>query len=256
MFKNLPEIIPAPSVITTSAITPADISPPGRAMFMGRQCMAYECMREAIGGCGIEADFCSIEDPIAKQTWDYDIFVMFLTKYERDMSPLIQMRMNELRACLPRIPTMALLEDAAADAATLHQLGFSTIIMGLPSLNFAITAIRLLSLGANTIAATDVMPATPGVPARQCQDPGPVHDLDAMLADVCFTNRELDLIDLLRSGMQNKLMAHRLGISESTVKAHLRNIMTKLHAKNRTHAIFMLSEDIIRRAAIDGGRRS
>jgi DNA-binding NarL/FixJ family response regulator len=56
----------------------------------------------------------------------------------------------------------------------------------------------------------------------------------------------LDLIDLLRSGMQNKLMAFRLGISESTVKAHLRNIMTKLRAKNRTQTVFMLSRSILR----------
>jgi DNA-binding NarL/FixJ family response regulator len=240
MLKNLPEIIP-----TASAIASAEISPSGRAMFMGRKCMAYECMCEAIGGSGIEADFCSMDNQITKQSSDYDIFVMFLANYEPDIPPLIEMRMNELRACMPRIPTMALLEDARADAAALYQLGFSTVIMGLPSLNFAVTTIRLLSL-AN--AATALTPETPGIARRRCQHSGQADDLDAMLADVCFTNRELDLIDLLRSGMQNKLMAHRLGISESTVKAHLRNIMTKLHARNRTQTIFMLSKDIMRRA--------
>ena len=38
----------------------------------------------------------------------------------------------------------------------------------------------------------------------------------------------------LRSGHQNKIIAHELGISESTVKVHLRNIMKKLNASNRT----------------------
>jgi DNA-binding NarL/FixJ family response regulator len=41
-------------------------------------------------------------------------------------------------------------------------------------------------------------------------------------------------------------MAFRLGISESTVKAHLRNIMTKLRAKNRTQTVCMLSRGILR----------
>jgi DNA-binding NarL/FixJ family response regulator len=161
------------------------------------------------------------------------------------MPALIQQRMTELRACMPRVPTMALLDDANADATTLHQLGFSTIIMGLPSLNFAVTAIRLLSLGAKTNHAVDET-ASQGA-AGKCPHLVPVNDLGKMLADVSLTKRELDLIDLLRSGMQNKLIAHRLGISESTVKAHLRNIMTKLHAKNRTQAIFMLTQNMARR---------
>jgi DNA-binding NarL/FixJ family response regulator len=215
----------------------------GRAMLMGRRCMAFECMREAISVCGIEADFCSIEDQITKQTWDYDVFVMFLTKYEPGMPALIRQRMNELHACMPRIPTMALLEDANADATTLYQLGFSTIIVGLPSLNFAVTAVRLLSLDAKTTDGT----ASQGAAGRKCPDPGNVNDLGTMLADISFTKRERDLIDLLRSGMQNKLIAYELGISESTVKAHLRNIMTKLHAKNRTQAVCMLARELDRR---------
>jgi DNA-binding NarL/FixJ family response regulator len=162
------------------------------------------------------------------------------------MPALIRQRMNELRSCMPRIPTMAFLEDANADAATLSHLGFSTIIMGLPSLNFAVTAIRLVSLGAHTTAAIDIGTTTHRTPEMRCQEPGEVHDLGAILTDVSFTKRELDLIDLLRSGMQNKLMAFRLGISESTVKAHLRNIMMKLRAKNRTQTVFMLSKNILR----------
>jgi len=49
-----------------------------------------------------------------------------------------------------------------------------------------------------------------------------------------LTSRECDVLRILRAGRQNKLIAHELGISESTVKVHLRNIMKKLHATNRT----------------------
>ena len=38
----------------------------------------------------------------------------------------------------------------------------------------------------------------------------------------------------LRVGHQNKIIAYELSISESTVKVHLRNIMKKLKASNRT----------------------
>ena len=45
----------------------------------------------------------------------------------------------------------------------------------------------------------------------------------------------------LREGHQNKIIAHRLGISESTVKVHLRNIMKKLNASNRTQVALAMT---------------
>ena len=54
------------------------------------------------------------------------------------------------------------------------------------------------------------------------------------------TNREREVIRLLRLGRPNKMIAHELGISESTVKIHIRNIMHKLGATNRTQAACFL----------------
>jgi DNA-binding NarL/FixJ family response regulator len=51
-----------------------------------------------------------------------------------------------------------------------------------------------------------------------------------------LTPRELSVIDLLREGKPNKLIAAQLEMQESTVKVHVRNILKKLHAANRTHA--------------------
>ena len=54
-----------------------------------------------------------------------------------------------------------------------------------------------------------------------------------------LTPRELSVIDLLREGKPNKLIAARLDMQESTVKVHVRNILKKLNATNRTHAAFV-----------------
>ena len=51
-----------------------------------------------------------------------------------------------------------------------------------------------------------------------------------------LTPRELSVIELLREGTPNKLIAAALQMQESTVKVHVRNIMKKLHVSNRTHA--------------------
>jgi len=51
-----------------------------------------------------------------------------------------------------------------------------------------------------------------------------------------LTPRELSVIDLLREGKPNKLIGRELEMQESTVKAHVRNILKKPNARNRTHA--------------------
>jgi DNA-binding NarL/FixJ family response regulator len=48
-----------------------------------------------------------------------------------------------------------------------------------------------------------------------------------------LTERELDVLKLVTAGQRNREIASELGISENTVKFHLKNIVEKLHAQNR-----------------------
>jgi DNA-binding NarL/FixJ family response regulator len=57
-----------------------------------------------------------------------------------------------------------------------------------------------------------------------------------------FTNRQIAVIKALRQGKANKIIAYELNMCESTVKVHVRNIMKKLKARNRTHAAFIANE--------------
>jgi DNA-binding NarL/FixJ family response regulator len=56
-------------------------------------------------------------------------------------------------------------------------------------------------------------------------------------ADDALTLREIDVLRLLAGGSANKLIANRLSITEETVKFHVRNILSKLGASDRTHAV-------------------
>lgn len=52
-----------------------------------------------------------------------------------------------------------------------------------------------------------------------------------------LTTRELEVLQLIRDGFKNKQIAERLSISDNTVDFHVKNIIEKLGAKDRTHAV-------------------
>jgi DNA-binding NarL/FixJ family response regulator len=54
-----------------------------------------------------------------------------------------------------------------------------------------------------------------------------------------LTTRELDVLTLIRDGNRNKQIARRLSISVATVNFHIRNVIDKLRANDRTHAVII-----------------
>jgi DNA-binding NarL/FixJ family response regulator len=56
------------------------------------------------------------------------------------------------------------------------------------------------------------------------------------LADDDLTTRELDVLRLIRDGYRNKRIADALTIAETTVNFHIKNLVDKLGANDRTHA--------------------
>lgn len=56
-----------------------------------------------------------------------------------------------------------------------------------------------------------------------------------------LTPRQLEVLQLLQQGKSNKVIAYELGAQESTIKVHIRQIMRKLKAKNRTQAALFAS---------------
>ena len=57
------------------------------------------------------------------------------------------------------------------------------------------------------------------------------------LGEPLLTARELEVLQLIRDGFKNKQIAYRLSISENTVNFHIKNLVEKLAASDRTHAV-------------------
>jgi DNA-binding NarL/FixJ family response regulator len=97
----------------------------------------------------------------------------------------------------------------------------------------ALAALRLISAG-GTFVPADALRSTAANPdgEREGKRRRRSDGLD-------LTLRELAVIDLLREGKSNKQIAAQLDMQENTVKVHVRNILKKLDATNRTHAAFV-----------------
>lgn len=56
-------------------------------------------------------------------------------------------------------------------------------------------------------------------------------------SDDSLTEREIEVLREVAAGNANKMVAQHLKVSEETVKAHMKNILSKLGANDRTHAV-------------------
>jgi DNA-binding NarL/FixJ family response regulator len=62
-------------------------------------------------------------------------------------------------------------------------------------------------------------------------------ELTKFMSDHALSKRELDVLCLVAKGNSNRKIGEALLISEDTVKAHIKNLMVKLAANDRTHAV-------------------
>ncbi len=99
------------------------------------------------------------------------------------------------------------------------------------SISVMLRAIDLVSAGGVFVPASCLIraqrrPANPASPAG--------HGV--------FTARQAVVVEALRRGKANKIIAYELNMRESTVKVHVRNIMRKLKATNRTEVAYLANQ--------------
>jgi DNA-binding NarL/FixJ family response regulator len=56
-------------------------------------------------------------------------------------------------------------------------------------------------------------------------------------SDTTLTRREIEVLQLVACGNPNKLVADKLSVTEDTIKMHVKSILSKLGANDRTHAV-------------------
>jgi DNA-binding NarL/FixJ family response regulator len=100
-----------------------------------------------------------------------------------------------------------------------------------------VTADQIIAAVHAAAAGLLVMPAEEGtafLPQSPPHEPAqePAQDMVEPL-----TPREMDVLEMLAEGLSNKMIAHRLSISDHTAKFHVNSILAKLNAGTRTEAV-------------------
>lgn len=111
------------------------------------------------------------------------------------------------------------IEDADQIVRTMKSGVRGYIPTNLP-FSIAVEAVRLVGAGGIFVPATSFVRRAPADPPAK--------------SGAQLTKRELSVIEGIRRGKANRQIAHELDISEHTVKLHVRHIMKKLKARNRT----------------------
>jgi DNA-binding CsgD family transcriptional regulator len=71
---------------------------------------------------------------------------------------------------------------------------------------------------------------------------GPFERNQARLEQLGITPRELEILEAMAAGFSNREIAHRLFVSENTVKTHAARLFDKLSARRRTQAVQLAKE--------------
>jgi DNA-binding NarL/FixJ family response regulator len=124
----------------------------------------------------------------------------------------------------PSVPTIILTSKYNFDTMrAVISCGAKAYIPMSVGFEIAIEAVRFVLAGGTYVPAECLLSAIP-VPAPPSSRPAPG----------AITSRELAVVRAIQQGKSNKIIAYDLNMCEATVKVHVRHIMKKLHAKNRT----------------------
>ena len=162
------------------------------------------------------------------------VLVIIHTRSAQLTDVWIQNTLEFIRRHLAGTPVALLSDrDDVENALEALKCGVRGFISTSLEAELAIAAFRLIGAG-GTFIPTDALHT-----ATTKTDTGSEFGHPSLPEELELTLRELSVVDLMCEGKPNKVIAGRLNLQESTVKVHVRNILRKLNAANRTQAAFV-----------------
>jgi DNA-binding NarL/FixJ family response regulator len=148
--------------------------------------------------------------------------------------PQVVNAFDTVRAGMPDVPVILLSErDDTATALSAIRAGYRGYVQTTLTGSMLLAAIRLVLAGGTFVAPAIVQDYA----ERSAEDRAFAAN---GIAACGLTRREVEVLNCLRHGKPNKVIAYELNVSTSTVKIYVRNIMKKVKATNRTQVAFLV----------------
>jgi DNA-binding NarL/FixJ family response regulator len=206
---------------------------PQTLIYLDPRAFTRDCVGRWLQSSLSEFQVCLVPDPEQLEAVahgrDRVRAVVVNTGTERMASAAVAHSLARVGEILPGVPVAVLSDyEDPENIREAFDLGVRGYIPTSLAFLVAVGVVQLVCAG-GTFAPTAALLAQGGDPRRSTSEP----------VVEGFTERQAQILDCLRRGMQNKLIAYELSMSESTVKVHVRNIMKKLNATNRTEVAYL-----------------
>jgi DNA-binding NarL/FixJ family response regulator len=239
--KSLPITFSVPSRLAVDVPdTPDSISLPGSydrsLLIVDSRALDRECFAKGLvaGGIGMNVLHAgSLSDFNARENIPPVAAVVLNIGGKKISDPLVVDEIRKLCFELKPKPVILLADtDELTQILQALECGVRGFIPTSVGIDVCIEAIGLAIAGGVFVPASSVFAMR-----RLVETASDSRPLDGM-----FTPRQAEVVEALRRGKANKIIAYELNLRESTVKVHIRNIMRKLKATNRTEVAFKINE--------------
>jgi len=205
---------------------------------LDKRALERECFAESLNAHGIGMKvraFASLSDWKEEEDLHPPLAVLILSIGGRKVSDAdFAAELAEVQAECPGIPVVVLADSSDLDQILLAlEKGVRGYIPTSVGVQVCVGAIALARAGGTFVPASSVT----GIRGMIGTPPPTERPMAGM-----FTQRQEEVARALRRGKANKIIAYELNLRESTVKVHIRNIMRKLKATNRTEVAYKLNE--------------
>ena len=209
-----------------------------------------ECLAQALGVRFESHNIVSVADPKALQGKALEGVKLILLYHLQ--SDGLQEALHAIRTTAPSVSIGLVVETIDLHDPYIGRLVEGRSIHGVLPLNLRLdvfmAAIDLLMKGGEHFPSAllrrlsgDTPHVTPSLYPSPARFPTSHRSYDDNVATrngslQALTTREVQILDLICKGTQNKIIADQLSLSENTVKVHVRNIYKKMNVRNRTEA--------------------
>jgi DNA-binding NarL/FixJ family response regulator len=208
-----------------------------------RRVLDRECLARGLQACRSDLDilpFNSVEDWLSADAFHDETSAIILSIGGlRPDEPGVEAALLTLTREYPTIPAAVLADrDDALNVVLALDRGARGYIPTSVGLHVAVEAINLIRAGGIYIPASSLLASRDDILAGDAA--GPTADPLAEL----LSSRQAAVAEAILRGKANKIIAYELGLRESTIKVHIRCIMQKLGAHNRTEVAYKLNQII------------